>query len=347
MRMRMFLLMVVAFVALTYPVSASTLSITNISASSGASVDIPIMVTDMPAIGSFDLVIAYDPSVLAITSVSDGDLITGMAVNTGVAGEIRLGYASIAGFSGTGSIAVLTFDVTGSTGDVSDISITSASATSPSLASISFIPVDGVFTVEDVVYTALLNISDATAYEGGVVNVPITITSTAVPSIGSFDLVLTYDSTILNATSVIDGGLTTGIVGGINIPGQVSINYASASGFSGDGTIATVRFDVIGSAGDLSSLTFTTAIATTADAPPSPVNLGVDSAVISVIAGVKGDLSGDAIITSVDALYILQMAAGNIGVNLAGDFNHDGLVNSVDALMILQHVAGNIDINDY
>ena len=56
----------------------------------------------------------------------------------------------------------------------------------------------------------------------------------------------------------------------------------------------------------------------------------------------KGDVNGDGILSSVDALMALQMAAGNIAQNLAADVNEDGIVTSLDALMILQASVGAI-----
>lgn len=57
---------------------------------------------------------------------------------------------------------------------------------------------------------------------------------------------------------------------------------------------------------------------------------------------IRGDVSGDGVITSVDATLILQYVAGwDVSVNaVAADVSGEGDVTSVDATLILQHVAG-------
>ena len=55
-----------------------------------------------------------------------------------------------------------------------------------------------------------------------------------------------------------------------------------------------------------------------------------------------GDVNGDGILSSVDALMALQMSAGNIAENPAADVSGDGSVTSLDALMILQASVGAI-----
>jgi hypothetical protein len=57
-----------------------------------------------------------------------------------------------------------------------------------------------------------------------------------------------------------------------------------------------------------------------------------------------GDLNGDAVVNSTDALIILS---GDVGINISqfcpgncGDVNGDGMFNSTDALIILSYDAG-------
>lgn len=62
---------------------------------------------------------------------------------------------------------------------------------------------------------------------------------------------------------------------------------------------------------------------------------------------VLGDVNGDGLIDTVDALMILQYAAGNGTLDktslLAADVNKDGVADVVDALQILQYTAGTTD----
>jgi len=62
------------------------------------------------------------------------------------------------------------------------------------------------------------------------------------------------------------------------------------------------------------------------------------NATVIISSYLKGDLSGDDLLTPADALIALQMAVGTRGPDLSGDMNFDGVVTSLDALMILQAV---------
>ena len=59
-----------------------------------------------------------------------------------------------------------------------------------------------------------------------------------------------------------------------------------------------------------------------------------------------GDLSGDGVINTADAVFVLKAAAGMIqldeGQSTAGDCNRDGTVNTADAVLILKYAAGMI-----
>ncbi len=56
-----------------------------------------------------------------------------------------------------------------------------------------------------------------------------------------------------------------------------------------------------------------------------------------------GDVNNDGMVTSIDALLVLQYVAGLLDTlpNLVNaDVNANGVINSVDAALILQRVAG-------
>jgi cobaltochelatase CobN len=62
------------------------------------------------------------------------------------------------------------------------------------------------------------------------------------------------------------------------------------------------------------------------------------NATVIISSYLKGDLSGDDLLTPADALIALQMAVGTREPDPVGDMNFDGIVTSLDALMILQAV---------
>jgi hypothetical protein len=56
----------------------------------------------------------------------------------------------------------------------------------------------------------------------------------------------------------------------------------------------------------------------------------------------RGDLDGDYVLTSIDAVIALEIAVGSRPFDDVADVNRDGKVSSIDALMILQAAAGAI-----
>ena len=73
--------------------------------------------------------------------------------------------------------------------------------------------------------------------------------------IGNMDITLSYDSSVLEATEVTKGDLTTDSLFEYNIlAGTILISLADAEGFSGNGSIAYVKFNVIGAADSTSPL---------------------------------------------------------------------------------------------
>jgi hypothetical protein len=57
---------------------------------------------------------------------------------------------------------------------------------------------------------------------------------------------------------------------------------------------------------------------------------------------VIGDINGDGVITTKDAVTILQMATGKVSNNLLADVNGDGKITTKDAVLILQYSTGKI-----
>lgn len=64
----------------------------------------------------------------------------------------------------------------------------------------------------------------------------------------------------------------------------------------------------------------------------------------SIESNIEGDVSCDGEVTTIDAMFILQLDAGLISNYLTcagnGDIDEDGRVGPIDALLILQYRAG-------
>jgi hypothetical protein len=177
---------------------------------------------------------------------------------------------------------------------------------------------------------------------GGTVQIPLTLEGIQ-EKIGNMDLTLRYDPSVLEATDVIKGGLTAGSISDHNIlsDGTVKVSLADSKGFSGDGSIAYVKFNVVGTEGTSSPLTIETLAANSASdylVMDIPAIDGVFR-VISVEDG-RGDSDGNSELTALDALYALRMAVEKIPEDLAMDVNNDGSVTSLDARKILKIAVG-------
>lgn len=59
---------------------------------------------------------------------------------------------------------------------------------------------------------------------------------------------------------------------------------------------------------------------------------------------ITGDLNGDDRLTPADAVIALRMAAGSCEPTSAADVSNDGVVSSLDALMILQAATAAITL---
>ena len=94
--------------------SALTITISDASGYIGEGAEVPVNIKDAADVGSIDLTILYDPTVLNISKVEKGDLVKGMlSSNIENEGIISIGIADSNGISGDGEIVKLTFDVIG------------------------------------------------------------------------------------------------------------------------------------------------------------------------------------------------------------------------------------------
>lgn len=107
--------------------------------------------------------------------------------------------------------------------------------------------------------------SDASGSKGSTVKVPVNVAGAS--KIGSMDMVLEYDPAVLKAVGVEKGALTANALfeSDIATPGRVVIVLADSAGFGGEGSIATVNFEVIGEAGRSSAITLAMVDATGAE----------------------------------------------------------------------------------
>ncbi|MDD5095012.1 MAG: cohesin domain-containing protein [Dehalococcoidia bacterium] len=156
-------------------------------------------------------------------------------------------------------------------------------------------------------------------------------------STGNIDLTLAYDPSVLTAKEVLKGSLTANSIFDYVISsGTIRVSLADSQGFSGDGSVAYVRFTVIGAEGSSSKLEIAQATANASDY--NSMALATHDGLFQVIGSddLRGDCDGDGKLSAVDALCALQMAVGKKAADPVMDVTGDGKVTSLDAREILQ-----------
>ena len=100
-----------------------------------------------------------------------------------------------------------------------------------------------------------VSVSDTTGAPGDTAEVPINLEGAS--DVGSMDIVLKYDAEVLRAVAVEAGklGKNAFIEANTAREGEVIIALADSSGINGDGTVATISFEVTGDVGSTSPLT--------------------------------------------------------------------------------------------
>ena len=119
--------------------------------------------------------------------------------------------------------------------------------------------------------------------------------------------------------------------------GKLKIAFASSKGVTGSGSIAVMKFEVIGNTGDTSTLTGTVTTAGKTDG--TEISVSVNHGEFRVgTSQIKGDCDGDGELTVKDALAAIQMSVVKMAVDMCCDYNGDGKVDSSDAREMLKAI---------
>ncbi|WP_456369404.1 cohesin domain-containing protein [Geoglobus sp.] len=105
-----FLVLSLLVIATIGTASALTVKLPNATGSIGSSVEVAVEVEDARDLGSMDVVIAYDPSVVEVKSVGKGELNKGLLSSNTGNGMLAISLADSRGISGNGAVAIIVFD---------------------------------------------------------------------------------------------------------------------------------------------------------------------------------------------------------------------------------------------
>jgi phosphodiesterase/alkaline phosphatase D-like protein len=191
--------------------------------------------------------------------------------------------------------------------------------------------------------------SDATPAVGQQIVVGINIDmSGAVPpdhQLGSFSGSLTWDPAVLTYNT--NSGLLAGFTGAVNtanvLTGTIAFNGANATGATGNNIVFQVTLDAAALGTSALNLEYTAMAAAYTFTDLQSILTVTDGHVV-VGPATLGDVNGDGLVNSTDALIILS---ADVGMNTpqfcpmnCGDATGDALVNSTDALVILSYDVG-------
>jgi hypothetical protein len=153
---RLVVVLALALLVGTASAASTSLSIGDSSGSPGSTVEVPINIAGASNIGSMDIVLTYDSSVLGVSSVGKGELTKNSMLqsNADTPGIIAIGIADTDGINGDGSVAVITFNVLGELGSTSPLTLYSAKANDVNtLVDILITKTSGTFMVTEKVVT--------------------------------------------------------------------------------------------------------------------------------------------------------------------------------------------------
>ena len=108
-----------------YAQDGATLTVENATGRPGATATVNLLVSNASEIGAMDLALRYDPAVARFAGFEAGTSAEGglLEANEAEPGRLLLALANSNGLSGDGTLAVLTFDVTGVDGDRTAVAV--------------------------------------------------------------------------------------------------------------------------------------------------------------------------------------------------------------------------------
>ncbi|MEA1907384.1 MAG: cohesin domain-containing protein [Euryarchaeota archaeon] len=317
----------------------------NVSApeiASGDTFDITIDIADVSNLDSGQFDLSFDPNVVNVTSVDSGS-IDGAEVPIDMwrlmdAGSVRVLFRlpGATGVSGSGSLATISFEVTGTAGDRSVLDI-----------------LEGLLvdTGSDEI-PALWNDCEVAIGVSAIVNVPEVVSGTFDATIeiadvtnldsGQFDL--SFDPSVVNIT-----GVDSGSVDGTEVPidlwrsvkdagmACVLFNLPDITGVSGSGSLATIHFEVTGTAGDTSALDISDGLLVDTMADKIPATWTGDDVAIGVPVTVNApEVVSGTFDATIDIADVANLDSGQFDLGFdAGVVNVTGVSSgSVDGTVI-------------
>ncbi|MHC1566065.1 MAG: cohesin domain-containing protein [Candidatus Syntropharchaeales archaeon] len=317
----------------------------NAPAAASDSFEVQIEIDDVEDLDAAQFDLSFDPNLLAVTSVSDGEIdgeavpVKRWSLDPADPGKLRvvLDLPGVKGVSGSGVLARIGFDPVGD--GVSELVLDNVT-----LGDINADDIKGVRLESSTVKVTLpggtvISINDIAAI--GTITVPITIENAT--NVGSCDLTLSYDPDIVIVSDVGGGefdSLQANLEDASDGVIRIGTYQTSSPGLNGDVVLAEVTLMAMG---DMeSSTTLDLEVTTLKDATPecNPIPCLVEDGSFTVL--LKGDANGDGRIDMADCMYLAKNILGISGfeqiVEAAVDVNGDGEIDMADCMYLAKHI---------
>lgn len=181
----------------------------------------------------------------------------------------------------------------------------------------------------------------------GNVTIPIMIEN--VTNLGSCNILLDFNESVVSVTAIGDGNMDVmySTIHPSNGWIRVVAHQGSNAGLDGDVIVANVTFtpvDVCSNATSDLTITVTTINDETPHGWTIPYNIGNGVYTSIYVGGLNGDASGDGNVTIHDAMYIAKYVLGledyTIACPAIADVSGDGNVTAHDAMYLAKYIVG-------
>ncbi|WP_247730088.1 S8 family serine peptidase [Halovivax limisalsi] len=321
------------------PEPEGSIQLSDASGSAGDEVTVTLS-SDVADVSGYQAEINYDSSVVDFVSASGVDL-DDPQVNdeSGTLGLAVSGSSSV----DAPAMAELTFELTGSAGDSTQLSFGESNTelaaggeiVQPSEYRAGTIDVsDGGAPPE-----GFIRVGDASAGEGGEVTVSL---DTDLDNIAGYQAELNYDDSVVSFVEASGVDIADPTVN--DEPGTLTLSASQTNGVDAP-TLADLTFELTGSAGDTTTVSFNEDFTqlNTEDSVVQPADYIAGELSIEEGCGLMGDVDGDGQVTSLDATktqqHIAGLDPGNFNEDCA-DLTEDGQITPADVTAIHQTIVG-------
>ena len=202
-------LVLASILLLSYVVTTSSgqngtvVSIDSYTVSPGETIEVSINISNAINLATAEIYLNYDPSIVHVTAVSNGDFDLTLKKIHNDSGWTRIGGAQLMSdpLNGDVTLACVTLETLGSPGSISPLTLSNLLFQDITGALLSITPHNGTFTI----YGSMpsVSIQDCLVQASETITIPLMIYDTT--DMASVEVNISYDSSVVQVLSVLDG----------------------------------------------------------------------------------------------------------------------------------------------